>query len=153
MNPQELRKEGTMTRQPGDVLDYIPRERWCREGTAIVLENGRAADTYWSSERHILNEDELKTAGLRFRLSDFRQIPSQDEWMTYAPADRQVITAQHGLHRTYYVRIGAEPDLETQIANARDRLAQAEAEIATAMRRAEWRREDLAKLEAEKRVA
>jgi hypothetical protein len=145
-------------RQPGDVLDYIPDGgRHCREGIAIVNERGDAVDTFWDSgsESHLLTEAELATAGLRFRLGDYRELGKthwdrghKDTWLTYAPADRQVTTAQHGLQSTLYVRNGAEPDLDTQIANAREAVQEAEHAVGSAQSRLEWRREDLAKLEA-----
>lgn len=135
-------------RKPGDVLDYVPSHIHCREGIAIVQANGCALDTYWSNDRYVLKSEEYATARLRFRLEDFREIAHEDEWMTYAPADRQVITSQHGLQRTYYLRIGSEPDLATQIENAREAVEKAEREVDSAQARLGRRREDLANLEA-----
>lgn len=132
---------------PGDVLDYTPRDRWCYEGIAVVQENGRALDTYWCINANGLRPDELATARLRFRLADYREIGSEDEWKTYAPADRQSISSQHGLQWTYYVRVGAEPDLETQIANARNAVERAESELRAAEWRLTCRRDELAELE------
>jgi hypothetical protein len=135
-------------RAPGDVLDYVPNRHHCREGIAIVLDSGRAVDTFWSSERSVLTAGEMATSGLRFRLAEFREISFEQEWLTYAPTDRQVITAQHGLQQTYYVRIGAEPDLATQISNARERVQEAEREVSSAQFSLARRREDLAALES-----
>lgn len=144
-----------MASAPGDVLDYIPERYHCREGVAVVMESGTPVDTFWSlsGDSHALTDAERATAGLRFRLSDYRKLgeswdDKKAEWLTYAPADRQVITSQHGLQRTYYVRIGSEPDLATQISNARERVAEAEAEVRAAEGFLERRREDLAELEA-----
>lgn len=147
----------TGTFEPGDVLDYIPSDgHHCREGTALVNERGVAVDTFWDSGSgaHVLNDTELATAGLRFRLADYHEIGKshwdrghKETWLTYAPADRQIITAQHGLQSTLYVRNGAEPDLDTQIANAREAVQEAESAVGSAQARLGWRREDLAKLE------
>jgi hypothetical protein len=147
------------TFSPGDVLDYIPDERWgnhCREGIAIVNESGYAVDTFWGGygggNEHYLNEKEVETAGLLFRIGDYRKLGDhwghhREEWLTYAPCDRQVITSQHRLQQTYYVRSGAEPNFATQIANAREAVREAERAVASAQLVVEWRREDLAKLE------
>jgi hypothetical protein len=137
----------------GDVLNYIPRWHHCREGSAIVLDNGCAVDTFWSNDRAVLTAEELATADLRFRLDDYRKLGESwddtlDEWLTYAPADRQVITSQHGLQAVHYVRIGAEPGMATQIGNAREAVALAQGEVRSAERRLGWRREELAALES-----
>jgi hypothetical protein len=149
--------------EPGDVLHYTPSGAFepmhCRQATAVVYEDGRAVDTFWGiddrSDGHVLNDKELETAELKFRLGEFRKLGEHwdrknDEWMTYAPADRQRIGSQHQYQSTYYVRIGAEPDLDTQIANARAELEEAEEAVKSAERRLCWKREDLAKLEGQR---
>lgn len=143
--------------EPGDVLDYIPKHgNHCRQATAVVYEDG-AVDTFWGvnrySEGYLLGDQEIEGAELRFPLGDFRKLGEhwehkREEWLTYAPADRQRIGSQHQYQSTYYVRIGAEPDLDTQIANAREALAEAEREVSSAQQRIQLRWEDLAKLEA-----
>lgn len=138
-------------RRPGDVLSYTPSRGWhCREGRAIVSTDGRARDTYWGGtwDAHTLSDDELATAELRFNLGDYRSVRYEDEWLTYALADRGIVTHQGGCQRTYYVREGARPDLATQIDNAREAVEAAERNLESAERRLSWRRDDLAKLEA-----
>lgn len=141
---------------PGDVLNYLPdRSRFepnhCREGIAIVNENGRAVDTFWQGGGdHVLNDVELASVELRFRLGEFHTVKSESEWLKYAEQDRRTITAQHGLQRTFYVRNGAEPDLETQIQNARRELADAERELSSAGNHIRWAAVELAKLEAQR---
>jgi hypothetical protein len=142
---------------PGDVLRYVPTGgTHARQCTAIVGENGRAVDTYWGvgrcSDGHVLSAQELETAELVFRLGDFRKLgehwdDKHDEWMTYAPADRQRIGSQNQWQSTYYVRVGAKPDLETQIANACEAVEDAERDVRSAQSTLQRRREHLAKLE------
>jgi hypothetical protein len=142
----------------GDVVRYTSERenRWCREELAIGVRRHDGTvgllDTYWEVRDptcdHWLSEGELATVQHLFNLHDFRQVQHEPEWRTYAPFDRQVVTAQHGLVRRYYVRIGAEPDLATQIANARQRLAERETEALLAAQRVEWARRELADLEA-----
>src|SRR4051812_3135615 len=90
--------------QPGDVIGYTPAGgTHCRQATAVVREDGRAVDTFWgleNSQGHVLSDKELASAELRFRLGEFRKLGEHwdrkhDEWMTYAPADRQRIGSQH----------------------------------------------------------
>lgn len=149
-----------MTFKPGDVLSYIPAHHHCREGTAFVTEAGRAVDTFWQSDyvggtgyAHYLRDNELATATLRFNVNDYRALDiysksSHVEWMTYNPDDRGRISSQHGLQDALFLRLGAQPDLGTQIENAREALATAESEMRTAEWRVERRRQDLAELEA-----
>ena len=59
-----------MTFVPGDVLRYLPRWTHCREGVAIVQDNGVAVDTYWSSDRAVLTDEELATAERQFNVGD-----------------------------------------------------------------------------------
>lgn len=153
------RKAGLDGPKPGDVLRYAPiGGHHARQGTAVVRADGCIIDTFWGpagdSESHHLRPAELENAELLFNLSEYRKLGEHydnklQEWLKYAPADRARIGSQGQWQSTYYVRIGAEPDLPTQIANARERLADAESEVRAAKRTVEWRREDLAKLEAD----
>jgi len=136
----------------GDVLRYRPdrdvEPMHCREGLAIVAD-GRAFDTYWGfggGRRHVLTAPELANARLCFNLRDFREV-SEEEWLTHAPDDRGLVTAQHGWQSSYYVRVGAEPDLVTQIENARQAVVEAESAVRSAESTLEWRRKQLAELE------
>lgn len=143
---------------PGDVIRYIPKDgHHCRQATAIVYEDGCAVDTFWGLERwnsgHVLRDTEIEGAELLFKLADYRPLGAHydnklEEWLTYAPADRQRVGSQHQWQSTYFVRVGAQPDLDTQIANACKAVEEAEHEILSAQRRVEWRKEDLARLEA-----
>lgn len=47
----------------GNVLRYTPEQHHCREGTALVDEDGRAFDTYWRgySDRHMLTRADPRT--------------------------------------------------------------------------------------------
>lgn len=133
----------------GDVLRYTPEGgTHCREGHAIVEANGRAIDTYWGfsgGDRHVLSAAELEAATRFFNLGDYREV-SEEEWLTYALDDRGFVSSQHGLQPTYVVRSGAEPDLATQIENARGAVRFAESERDAADRRLWRRREELAAL-------
>lgn len=145
---------------PGDVLRYSPTGgTHARQCTAIVLQNGNVMDTFWGLRPgdggHYLSPEELATAELVFNLNDYRKLgehwePKRDEWLTYAPADRQRVGSQGQWQSTYYVRIGAGPDLETQIENARVAVEDA---VHSAERRLQWAREDLARLEASRVAA
>jgi hypothetical protein len=141
---------------PGTVVRYQPErgDRWCREGTAIVQDNGALLDTYWGSggEAHRLTAAELATAEVLFRLSDYDELDrykrgSADVWKTYHQNDRQRVTSQHGLQARWFVRKGAQSDHATRVENAREALREAEHEASSAERRVAWRREELAQLE------
>lgn len=141
---------------PGDVVRYRPSQHHCREGMAIAEErSGRIMlfDTFWASsgDRHVLTHDEIATAELEFRISDYDELDQSHRsmsgvWKKYAPADRQTITSQHGLQHRYFIRKGAAEDWPTQIDNARQELEEREREADSAQRRVEWAREDLAKV-------
>lgn len=144
----------------GDVVRYTPEraDRWCREGMAIAKQlPGVVAlvDTYWYPSddvmlRHVLTPAEVATAEHLFNVEDFRELPHAERyvWKEYRPEDRQVITAQHGLTRRLFVRIGSEPDLATRIQNARDDVAEAEEAVRSAESRLEGKRWWLAELES-----
>lgn len=147
------------TYRPGTVVRYTPtRERhdprWCREGTAIANEQGVLVDTYWCSggDSHVLRrDDELASVEVLFHIDDYDELDRYGRgtpavWETYHPDDRRRVTSQHGLQARYFVRKGATPDLETQIANAREAVREAEAEVEGAERRLERRRDELAAL-------
>lgn len=142
----------------GDVVSYLPKDGpHCREATAIVVEDGRAFDTFWGPERdqysHWLTPSEKATVEVEFNLDDFEPLDryasrSAATWKTYHPDDRARIGSQHGLQQQYYVRKGARPDRGTQIKNAEVEVAEAEEAVRSAERRLEWKREDLATLVA-----
>jgi hypothetical protein len=144
--------------RPGDVVAYVPDDRghgqrwWCREGTAIASEqDGKIVlhDTYWGSGGNDrLTPSEVETAKVQFNLNDFERVGDQWRWERYAPSDRAVVTSQHRLQHTWLVRIGATPDLPTQVANARQRVADAEAKVESARNSLDWERRQLAELEA-----
>jgi hypothetical protein len=147
--------------KPGDVLHYVPSQHHCREGTAFVLDDGRVVDTFWHSYRcdgdaHYLTSAELATAGVRFNVNDYEPLDphsphaSRGEWETYHPDDRGYITSQQGLQQELFIRRDAKPDLGTRISNAQAEVEKVEAEVRSAQRQLEWRREDLAKLLAQR---
>lgn len=136
-------QEGAVVRYQPDPSRHSPT--WCREGTAVINDQGAAFDTYWGSgsDSHRLTSDELATAEVLFLLEDFDELDrhahgTKDKWETYHPDDRRLITSQHGLQRRYFIRKGADPSLTTQIDNARRRLDEAHEELASAARRVEW---------------
>jgi hypothetical protein len=135
----------------GDVVNYQPDPSrfdptWCREGVALVEDHGNGhldlLDTYWGADRidtqaHCLSDAEIETAVLRFSRNDFRRLDRAEAglWRDYAPVDRQTISAQHGLQCAWYVRKGAQPDLDTRIENAREKVADAESDVRAALSR------------------
>lgn len=138
----------------GDVYTYTPKSRHCMEGLAVENERGIIIDWFWSGDA-VGNqavspgaEDLTKIANL----SDYDLTPMNGRKSNkdYAPEDQLVLTSQHGLRRTYYIRKGAEPDLTTKIENARKRLEQAESDARSAQFQVERAREDLDRLEQEK---
>lgn len=151
---------------PGNVLSYIPKDYHCRQGTAIVLEDGRGAvDTFWDefgkdSNCHWLTGKELETAEVKFNVNDYEQIgtyghcaPSDEaEWARYRPEDRAHIGSQSQWCAVLLVRKGSKPDTETIIENARREVELAEGDVESANRKLGWARENLAKLEAERDV-
>lgn len=143
-----------MSYQTGGVYHYTSdrKDRWCREEVAIVDASGVLMDTYWrhGSDDHRLTDSELATAEFVFNLSDYDELSHHEacKWHDYNPADRQVVTSQHGLSRRYFIRKGSAPDLSIKIQNARDAVADAEQKVSDAESRLEWRRRELAELEA-----
>lgn len=135
----------------GDVASYVPNNRWCREGTAVADSRGRLVDTYWSIGNDVLSEAEASTAQVLFNLRDYRDLDHSElnRWEDYSPSDRQVITSQHGLQRRLLVRKGAQPDLATQIDNARQAVADAYEKLRRAGRDVDFARAELARLETD----
>lgn len=146
----------TYTPCAGDVVHYTPTDRWCREGIAIALwRDGRVVllDTFWGSsgDQHRVTAEEAATAELMFNLADYDELDryshqSPDTWAKYAPADRKLITQQHGCQKRWFIRNGAKPDWATQIDNARAEVAKRESAAESALRAVEWAREDLARV-------
>lgn len=140
----------------GDVVHYTPAQHHCREGIAIAHDRyGKVVllDTFWNcgGDQHALDTNEVLSAELIFNLGDYRELDQYNRaspvmWAKYAPADRQVITSQHGLTRRWFIRHGASEDWPTQIENARRELEQRELDAASAQRQVEWAREYLAKV-------
>ncbi len=147
MTPELVPVEWTAA---GQVITYRSERdnRWCREGWAISSESGYFLDTYWQStgDAHRVTADELATAEHQFWVDDYRELDrygrgTPDEWAKYAPADRQRVPSQHGLQARFFVRIGAEHDLPTQVENAIEALRRAEDEAESAQRRMEYAQE------------
>jgi hypothetical protein len=140
--------------KPGDVVRYEAPRGWCREGTAITGDDGRLVDTYWLNDNHVLTDEEIATAELVFSLGDFDELDrwrsheSRAKWEQYSPADRETVTSQHGLQVRWFVRKGAQPDLATQIENARQAVADAYEKLRNAERDVDYARRKLARLEA-----
>lgn len=149
--------------KPGDVVRYETpghRSTHCREGMAIAearLDGVVLFDTYWGTpgDRHLLTYEELGTAELVFNLADYDELDryqhsSPARWKTYKPEDRETVTSQHGLQVRWFVRKDAEPDLATQIENAREVLADAESKLESAEWRVRGAKRDLEQLEAKR---
>lgn len=138
----------------GDVYTYTPKQHHCHEGLAIEDERGNLIDWFWGSSRDSMldklvgrDAEDLK---LIANLGDYDLTPrdGRESNREYAPEDRLVITSQHGLQRTYYIRKGAEPDRATKIANARHRIEKAQSELRAAEFQVEWARKELSVLVA-----
>lgn len=146
------------TFQPGDVVHYTPADRWCHEGIAIARERFGCVvlfDTYWGSyQPRALTDAEAATAELAFRLDDYDELQlysshaNAAEWEKYAPADRQLITSQHGLQKRWFIRKGAVEDWPTKIANAQAVVDDAVAALNTATSRLRWAQEELERVRA-----
>ena len=137
-----------------DVYRYHPAEHHCHEGIAVENEHGVLVDTFWgigdwSGRKVGRDAEDLELIG---NLDNYELSPRNgiEGVADYAPADRLVITSQHGHRRTHYIRIGAKPDLATKIENARRSLADAESALRSAEGRVVWARKDLEALEAER---
>ena len=136
-----------------DVYRYQPQETHCIEGIAVENDRGVLVDTFWgigASSGHVVGREQYLEH--LANLDDYELSPRDgtEGVQDYAPADRLVITSQHGHCRTNFIRKGAKPDLSTKIDNARRHLEDAEAALRTAKSRVEWARQDLALLEAER---
>jgi hypothetical protein len=137
----------------GDVYTYYPTQHHCREGLAIENDRGVLIDNFWSGDHdpfltHPVPHD---AAGLELKgnLKDYDKLGKYDDINDYAQADRLVVTAQHGLQRTYYVRKGAKPDLTTKIENARRDVEVAGRAVGSAERTLAYAKEKLAELESQ----
>lgn len=139
--------------EPGDVVRYPPGNNgWCRHGIAIVQNGGHGRDTYWSSgDGSYVSSERLAEGELMFRMGEFRSVEHEEEWIRYAEADRQSFP-MGGYPRRLFVRAAAEPDLETQIQNAYERLRRAEQELESAGHAIQWAGRDIALLEAKRNV-
>ena len=145
--------------RPGDVVRYESErhDRHCREGMALAVERSKdtviLVDTFWNSmsDSHVLTAAEEATAELRFNTADFDALDRHEtyRWENYAPTDRQVITSQHGLQRRLFIRKGATEDYVTKVQNAREKLAAAVSELASAERSVQRAKDDLARMQAE----
>lgn len=139
----------------GDVLSWAPASRHAHEGTAVVRrrDDGTlyAVDTFWGfGENHVLRADELAGATIEWNKTLFRQADGRTEtWSDFAPEDRRMITSQHSLQATYWLRPGAKPDHATKVAKAEEALRRAEDDLRSAQNHVEWRRRDLIKLNTE----
>jgi len=146
-----------------DVIQYTPAGRtatgspdyYFRAGTAIVQPDGRALDTFTRSEPHVLRDTELATGRLLFNtLGETWETRNRiGFWSEHRPEDRQELSHGQGNQPTLYLRKGATPDLDTKIANARAEVEQAEQKLCGAESDLRWRREQLAKLEADQAEA
>lgn len=157
-----MSETATTALRSGDVIRYVPdpsrfEPRWCREGTAVVREDGKAVDTYWGSgsDNHVLLDVEVTTAEVVFNLADYIELDQyrpgvQAEWAKYREDQRHRITSQHGLQSRYFVLNGAEPDLEQQISNAYEALTTAREALNSAARDLEWKAQAVARLEAQR---
>ena len=141
---------GTVVRFIPDPSQHSPR--WCREGIAIAQKDGRLHDTFWGSgsEAHIVREVELPSVEVLFHMDDYDELdkwrPDRQKWLTYAPDDRKRITMQHGLQERLFIRKGALPHRETMLAQARQKVEDAEGDVRRAEGDLRWAREDLAAL-------
>lgn len=155
--------ESTRTEfKPGDVVRYdTGMDRHCREGWAIAearLDSVVLFDTFWGTpgDRHLLTYDELGTAEVVFNLDDYdeldqyRRHKSAATWKTYRPEDRETVTSQHGLQVRWFVRKGAEPDLQTQIENACEAYVEAQSKLRSAEADVRYAWQVLAELEAKR---
>lgn len=155
VKPLPPQQSSRVALKEGDVLSYVPSQHHCRQGTALVTGNGPAFDTFWGicpdNQSHFLTPSEMASAEVVFNVNEYDMLDqygsgSEAKWRTYHPDDRGRIGSQHQWQSIYFVRKGAQPDLETQIANAQAKVEEAEADVRSAEHTLKWRREDLAKL-------
>lgn len=139
----------------GDVVRYEPKSTWCRDGYAIAKarRDGSVAlyETYWAGG----GDDNIVAPAVcevLFNLADYEEKPKY-VWETYAPADRQHIPKHAGYRTVLLVRKGARPDLSTQIKSARESVTEAEEKVRSAQHDLDWRRSELAVLEAAAQAA
>ncbi|WP_074346609.1 hypothetical protein [Mycobacteroides abscessus] len=155
-----MAQEEAMSRfRLNDVVRYRPSEHHCRESVAIATDRGGnivLVDTFWQSggqDDHVLTESEIATIELVFNTDDYDELDryassSEGLWNKYATSDRQVVTSQHGSQMRWFIRKGAFPDWDTQIANARKVVADCERGLESMRRSLEWARRDLAEVMA-----
>lgn len=133
----------------GDVVRYQPESTWCHDGWAIAEQRDHGVvlvDTYWNASGGTVVAPE--TYEVLFNLAHY-ELKTADAWEKFAPADREYIPRHSGYQTLHLVRKGATPDLATQIENARERVTAAEDEVRMAHNHLDWRRRELAELEAQ----
>lgn len=136
------------TFREGDVVRYSPEKSWCRERFAIATERRGSVvlvDTYWGLagyDRAVLTANEAASAELSFNLAEVTKVTGATEfvrrtkWERYAEADQFVVTSQHGLTVTYFVRSGAEQSRAAE-------LEQQRTAVEEALRKRDWALSDL----------
>lgn len=112
-------------------------------------DRGRLVDSYWYSGGDALSAEEVAVAQFQFNLADYDEVGSESKWSRHNPTDRQRITRQHGLSVRWLVRKGAQPDLATQIDNARQAVADAYEKLRSAEFGVELAWAELNRLEAD----
>lgn len=138
-----------------DVYTYTPKQRHCTEGLAIEDERGNLVDWFWAGSRDSMLDKlvsrDAEDLELIANLDDYELTPREgrESSRDYALKDRLVITSQHGLQRTNYIRKGSTPDLLVKIENAREQLREAELAVESAQFRVERAKDALAQLEGE----
>jgi len=127
--------------KPKAVLDLTPLQgQWVAVMRDAVIATG-------TSPAEIFDRIQKRRDGGRGATIWYEARPEEVEvWRDFAAEDRRVITAQHGLVRAEYVRLGAVSHLPTRIANAEQALAEAEEELRSAQYRVKARSRDLAEL-------
>lgn len=115
----------------GDVLEYNthPLDKRERPKMAVVTADGTSP----------ISEAELKGARLLFNRNGYTLVagPSRSKsvpafWLSCKPVDRQILTIANGNAVAYYVKKGAQPDLDTQIENQQQVISQARLKAAAA---------------------
>lgn len=118
----------------GDVLEYNehPLDRRVRPKMAVVTADGVSP----------ISDAELNGAVLLFNRNDYVLVagPSRSKaepslWLSFKPGDRQRLTIANGNAVAYYVKKGAQPDLDTQIENQQQVIGQARLKAAEARAR------------------
>lgn len=128
---------------PGAYYRYTPTNRHCHEGIILAVQDEGGVylvDTFWGARGDsalsiVRSDDEgLATTELLFNPADGWELAGL--YLAIADFDDddvRIITSQHGLQKTIWIRTGSGPSNVKRLANARARTLEARERLDSAI--------------------